>query len=373
MARRKWETFPGKMRFCCDGRLMCGQDIGVFAFAIGLITVASGVFFGFTCPYLSSNVSPAIPVFAGVLMLMSLAMLVRTGTMDPGILPRATGLEAEVNETGRNQTIGADDQPRPASEGYTPPARTKMVTIQNMEGTVEVERMLKYCFTCKIFRPPRASHCSICDACVDQFDHHCPWVGNCVGRRNYRYFYGFLATLSLYCIYVLAFGILHLVLLSKEYDSFSAVSRKAPLTLVIVIIAFFAMWSVIGMCGYHTMLVGNAKTTNEEIKVTYGSNARQSTKNPYHQGSAWENLKYTLCAPLPRSLLDRRGQLTDDEYYAIRDETINSASSAARNLMGTTLPSSSSPSSSLSVTRVANTAPLRQTDPAEGDRLMTAE
>eukprot|EP00117_Sycon_ciliatum_P026130 scpid65921/ scgid0878/ Probable palmitoyltransferase ZDHHC14; NEW1 domain-containing protein; Zinc finger DHHC domain-containing protein 14 len=230
MARRKWETFPGKMRFCCDGRLMCGQDIGVFAFAIGLITVASGVFFGFTCPYLSSNVSPAIPVFAGVLMLMSLAMLVRTGTMDPGILPRATGLEAEVNETGRNQTIGADDQPRPASEGYTPPARTKMVTIQNMEGTVEVERMLKYCFTCKIFRPPRASHCSICDACVDQFDHHCPWVGNCVGRRNYRYFYGFLATLSLYCIYVLAFGILHLVLLSKEYDSFSAVSRKAPLT-----------------------------------------------------------------------------------------------------------------------------------------------
>eukprot|EP00117_Sycon_ciliatum_P026809 scpid65922/ scgid21919/ Palmitoyltransferase ZDHHC9; Zinc finger DHHC domain-containing protein 9 len=144
-------------------------------------------------------------------------------------------------------------------------------------------------------------------------------------------------------------------------------------TLVIVIIAFFAMWSVIGMCGYHTMLVGNAKTTNEEIKVTYGSNARQSTKNPYHQGSAWENLKYTLCAPLPRSLLDRRGQLTDDEYYAIRDETINSASSAARNLMGTTLPSSSSPSSSLSVTRVANTAPLRQTDPAEGDRLMTAE
>ncbi|QDZ20421.1 DHHC palmitoyltransferase [Chloropicon primus] len=51
---------------------------------------------------------------------------------------------------------------------------------------------MRVCKKCSCMKPPNCHHCSVCDKCVLEMDHHCPWLHTCVGRNNYCYFLRFL-------------------------------------------------------------------------------------------------------------------------------------------------------------------------------------
>ncbi|RZF39150.1 hypothetical protein LSTR_LSTR005778 [Laodelphax striatellus] len=300
---RKWELFPGRNRFWCDGRIMMAPQTSVFFVTVSLICVTSTLFFYFDCPYLTIHLSPAIPAVGGFLFLFVMAALLRTSFSDPGVIPRATSHEAAYIEKQIEVPNSAN------SLMYRPPPRTKEVMVKGQPVK------LKYCFTCKIFRPPRASHCSLCDNCVERFDHHCPWVGNCVGRRNYRYFYMFIVSLAFLCVFILTCSVTHLILITKEDKIFFEAVRESPTSIIVVIVCFFSVWSIIGLAGFHTYLVSSNQTTNEDIKGSFTSKRGQSNFNPYSQGNVCSNCCHVLCGPVPPSLIDRRALVTDMSEY----------------------------------------------------------
>lgn len=97
-----------------------------------------------------------------------LVLLLLTSGRDPGIIPR-NAHPPEPEGFDNNADVGA---------GQTPQLRLPRIKEVEVNGVVV---KVKYCDTCMLYRPPRCSHCSICNNCVERFDHHCPWVGQCIG------------------------------------------------------------------------------------------------------------------------------------------------------------------------------------------------
>jgi len=101
---------------------------------------------------------------------------------------------------------------------------------------------VRYCLYCKAFKPDRCHHCKHCNRCILKMDHHCPWVGNCIGYHNYKFFvlmifYGFLN--SLYFTYIYKDVIRFLILEEKIINLKLIIFLGLYMFMIIIMLSLF--------------------------------------------------------------------------------------------------------------------------------------
>jgi len=119
---------------------------------------------------------------------------------------------SNVNGKGRNgerepllsagtaEAIGGDARGYGAVRINVEPSRG-----QQPQATLSVSKRdggSRWCEICEINKPDRCHHCSQCETCVLRMDHHCPWIGGCVGYNNHKFFYLFIVYTTLVALWV---------------------------------------------------------------------------------------------------------------------------------------------------------------------------
>ncbi|KAJ6837505.1 putative protein S-acyltransferase 7 [Iris pallida] len=299
-SKRVYQVWKGRNRFFLGGRLVFGPDVKSLAITISLIVVPVILFTVFVSRKLvhefNDNVGDLIIAIPIVLAAYDILLLFLTSGRDPGIIPR-NAHPPEPEDDGEASTLSADWS---VSHGAPTLPLTKDVIVNGVVVKV------KYCHTCMLYRPPRCSHCSICNNCVERFDHHCPWVGQCIGKRNYRLFFMFVSSTAVLCLYVFVFCWVHLkkIMDSYHYNLWRAVVRS-PMSGVLIIFTFVGAWFVGGLTAFHLYLICTNQTTYENFRYRYDG------KNPYNQG-CFRNVWEIFFSRIPKSKNDFRAKVKED-------------------------------------------------------------
>jgi ribosomal protein L40E len=140
---------------------------------------------------------------------------------------------------------------------------------QKVRKAIEVVEETNYCNKCSSHRPARAHHCRHCGRCVLRMDHHCPWINNCVGHNNLKYFFLFL-------FYGTGVGVVFLTLFGFRIHDLFAQSDKYTaeqlwfdgVTVGIIVWVAGAFTLNLAVMGFHTFnLIITNSTTIERMTL----------------------------------------------------------------------------------------------------------
>jgi hypothetical protein len=202
-----------------------------------------------------------------VFFVLFIVSYIRCFMTDAGSIPVLTEADRDKWEEG-NFNIQPQDDARVKKMITQLKIKLEADDIEFLRELPVVERKQKNgqyrrCDGCEVFKPDRCHHCSICGQCILRMDHHCPWIANCVGFNNYKYF------LLLLLYGVLCSGMIVVAMFSRFIKVFSPIldvgdflSMDLPVALTMVLCFF--MCSALGMFfGFHIYLTLNALTTIE--------------------------------------------------------------------------------------------------------------
>jgi len=147
----------------------------------------------------------------------------------------------------------------------------------------------RQCKWCNRYKPDRAHHCRVCRSCILRMDHHCPWIANCVGFRNHKYFY----LLVLYSLLDVTF-----VFFTAMESLNRSLIQETPLVHRFLLVFCLTLSVMMGLLLtmfflFHSWLMFQTTTTIEFCEKNYrhGGDTAQSgpAKSIYDRG-VWENV-----------------------------------------------------------------------------------
>ena len=262
----------GNNKILCGNRFIVGKKYYHMVFSILLLSLPTSIYIS---SMLKINITSSI--FFVVLNLLIYTFIVIFlligGCSDPGILER------------NNEFSFYDNR--------------KSMIKMNIQGHMI---NVNYCYTCFHFRPPRTSHCAECDNCVLNFDHHCLWMGTCVGKRNYKYFY-YILFLTSFCSLIQSFSAVGYIINHFVHSNFKSFDSKyiiISLAFVIFFDVMFIIFFLFKLCLVHTKLLYAGLTFYEFIKKKF---FEALNIKPYSRGF-WKNIYNKICRKVPRSKLN---------------------------------------------------------------------